>query len=159
MNSHGLLFNGTSQNNNIITEGFLQFSDPLVWTYASFSCLPMWVLFSVRLYIEFACCVCVCVFYEDLWRVLLLYATICAEITLQSIHTWSVNLVTDQTFFFVLNCLQGYVVLNRPWAFVQWLEKAKIEEEWVKIYLPFRWVTLFVVLTFNLTLMDTWTHI
>jgi hypothetical protein len=26
-------------------------------------------------------------------------------------------------------CLQGYVVLNRPWAFVQWLEKAKIEEE------------------------------
>ncbi|KAJ8446855.1 hypothetical protein Cgig2_016165 [Carnegiea gigantea] len=26
---------------------------------------------------------------------------------------------------------QGYVVLNRPWAFLQWLEKAKIEEEYV----------------------------
>jgi hypothetical protein len=25
--------------------------------------------------------------------------------------------------------VQGYVVLNRPWAFVQWLEKATIEEE------------------------------
>ncbi|KAL2941992.1 Hydroxyproline O-arabinosyltransferase 3 [Bienertia sinuspersici] len=25
----------------------------------------------------------------------------------------------------------GYVVLNRPWAFVQWLEKATIEEEYV----------------------------
>ena len=25
--------------------------------------------------------------------------------------------------------VQGYVVLNRPWAFVQWLEKADIEEE------------------------------
>ncbi|XP_021772174.1 hydroxyproline O-arabinosyltransferase 3-like [Chenopodium quinoa] len=26
---------------------------------------------------------------------------------------------------------QGYIVLNRPWAFVQWLEKAKIEEEYI----------------------------
>jgi hypothetical protein len=24
---------------------------------------------------------------------------------------------------------QGYVVLNRPWAFVQWLQKATIKEE------------------------------
>jgi hypothetical protein len=27
--------------------------------------------------------------------------------------------------------LQGYIVLNRPWAFVQWLLKANIEEEYV----------------------------
>ncbi|KAL8159398.1 hypothetical protein V2J09_000935 [Rumex salicifolius] len=26
---------------------------------------------------------------------------------------------------------QGYVVLNRPWAFVQWLARAKIEEEYI----------------------------
>ncbi|XP_021734230.1 hydroxyproline O-arabinosyltransferase 3-like [Chenopodium quinoa] len=26
---------------------------------------------------------------------------------------------------------QGYIVLNRPWAFVQWLEKATIEEEYI----------------------------
>jgi hydroxyproline O-arabinosyltransferase len=25
--------------------------------------------------------------------------------------------------------MQGYIVLNRPWAFVQWLQKAKIKEE------------------------------
>lgn len=24
---------------------------------------------------------------------------------------------------------QGYIVLNRPWAFVQWLQQADIEEE------------------------------
>jgi hypothetical protein len=24
---------------------------------------------------------------------------------------------------------QGYIVLNRPWAFVQWLQKADIKEE------------------------------
>lgn len=28
-----------------------------------------------------------------------------------------------------LMCIQGYIVLNRPWAFVQWLEKTTIEEE------------------------------
>ncbi len=27
--------------------------------------------------------------------------------------------------------LQGYIVLNRPWAFVQWLLKANIEEEYI----------------------------
>lgn len=32
------------------------------------------------------------------------------------------------SIFFVV---QGYIVLNRPWAFVQWLEKADIEEEYV----------------------------
>ncbi|XP_039120814.1 hydroxyproline O-arabinosyltransferase 1-like [Dioscorea cayenensis subsp. rotundata] len=26
---------------------------------------------------------------------------------------------------------QGYIVLNRPWAFVQWLQKANIEEEYI----------------------------
>ncbi|EEC70391.1 hypothetical protein OsI_01349 [Oryza sativa Indica Group] len=30
----------------------------------------------------------------------------------------------------------GYVVLNRPWAFVQWLEKAKIEEEYILMAEP-----------------------
>lgn len=29
-------------------------------------------------------------------------------------------------------CVQGYVVLNRPWAFVQWLRKANITEEYVR---------------------------
>lgn len=31
---------------------------------------------------------------------------------------------------------QGYVVLNRPWAFVQWLEKASIEEEYILMAEP-----------------------
>ena len=31
----------------------------------------------------------------------------------------------------LLLCVQGYVVLNRPWAFVQWLRKATIAEEYV----------------------------
>ncbi|KAE9620842.1 hypothetical protein Lal_00019718 [Lupinus albus] len=31
---------------------------------------------------------------------------------------------------------RGYVVLNRPWAFVQWLEKATIEEEYVLMAEP-----------------------
>lgn len=26
--------------------------------------------------------------------------------------------------------LQGYIVLNRPWAFVQWLQQVEIEEEY-----------------------------
>lgn len=26
--------------------------------------------------------------------------------------------------------LQGYIVLNRPWAFVQWLQQADIKEEY-----------------------------
>ncbi|CAA0841970.1 Unknown protein [Striga hermonthica] len=26
---------------------------------------------------------------------------------------------------------QGYIVLNRPWAFVQWLQQAKIEEDYI----------------------------
>jgi len=29
----------------------------------------------------------------------------------------------------ILLLAQGYIVLNRPWAFVQWLEKAVIDEE------------------------------
>lgn len=31
---------------------------------------------------------------------------------------------------------RGYVVLNRPWAFVQWLEKANIEEEYILMAEP-----------------------
>eukprot|EP00268_Persea_americana_P002850 TRINITY_DN10869_c0_g1_i1.p1 TRINITY_DN10869_c0_g1~~TRINITY_DN10869_c0_g1_i1.p1 ORF type:complete len:156 (+),score=22.38 TRINITY_DN10869_c0_g1_i1:1356-1823(+) len=32
--------------------------------------------------------------------------------------------------------LQGYIVLNRPWAFVQWLEKATIEEDYILMAEP-----------------------
>ncbi|MBA0696803.1 hypothetical protein Goari_003328 [Gossypium aridum] len=31
---------------------------------------------------------------------------------------------------------QGYIVLNRPWAFVQWLEKATIEEDYILMAEP-----------------------
>ncbi|KAJ8641240.1 hypothetical protein MRB53_017934 [Persea americana] len=31
---------------------------------------------------------------------------------------------------------QGYIVLNRPWAFVQWLQKANIEEEYILMAEP-----------------------
>ncbi|XXG51996.1 hypothetical protein AAC387_Pa03g0429 [Persea americana] len=31
---------------------------------------------------------------------------------------------------------QGYIVLNRPWAFVQWLKKANIEEEYILMAEP-----------------------
>lgn len=31
---------------------------------------------------------------------------------------------------------QGYIVLNRPWAFVQWLEKADIKEEYILMAEP-----------------------
>uniref|UniRef100_A0A7N2LEA0 Hydroxyproline O-arabinosyltransferase-like domain-containing protein n=1 Tax=Quercus lobata TaxID=97700 RepID=A0A7N2LEA0_QUELO len=31
---------------------------------------------------------------------------------------------------------RGYVVLNRPWAFVQWLQKATIEEEYILMAEP-----------------------
>ncbi|KAK7245571.1 hypothetical protein RIF29_40418 [Crotalaria pallida] len=37
--------------------------------------------------------------------------------------------------WFYLSCL-GYIVLNRPWAFVQWLEKTTIEEEYVLMAEP-----------------------
>ncbi|KAL3613293.1 Hydroxyproline O-arabinosyltransferase 3 [Castilleja foliolosa] len=32
---------------------------------------------------------------------------------------------------------RGYIVLNRPWAFVQWLEKAVIEEEYILMAEPY----------------------
>lgn len=39
---------------------------------------------------------------------------------------------TSLRFVYTIECfVQGYIVLNRPWAFVQWLEKAVIEEEYV----------------------------
>ncbi|KAI4964618.1 hypothetical protein ZWY2020_060119, partial [Hordeum vulgare] len=31
---------------------------------------------------------------------------------------------------------EGYIVLNRPWAFVQWLQQAKIEEEYILMAEP-----------------------
>lgn len=42
---------------------------------------------------------------------------------------------STRDFTYLVGCAlmwkQGYIVLNRPWAFVQWLEKATIEEEYV----------------------------
>ncbi|KAF3951644.1 hypothetical protein CMV_022728 [Castanea mollissima] len=39
---------------------------------------------------------------------------------------------------------KGYVVLNRPWAFVRWLEKATIEEEtWLESYTLHKWLSNF----------------
>lgn len=37
--------------------------------------------------------------------------------------------------WWVVYNVQGYVVLNRPWAFVQWLQQAHIEEEYVQFYI------------------------
>lgn len=34
------------------------------------------------------------------------------------------------SFFVLFWKLQGYIVLNRPWAFVQWLQQADIKEEY-----------------------------
>ncbi|KAL4573000.1 hypothetical protein LXL04_019792 [Taraxacum kok-saghyz] len=48
-----------------------------------------------------------------------------------------------QTFYLFISLLifqgcksQGYVVLNRPWACVQWLERATIEEEYILMAEP-----------------------
>ncbi|XP_004980803.1 hydroxyproline O-arabinosyltransferase 1-like [Setaria italica] len=39
-------------------------------------------------------------------------------------------------FFIILRLNQGYIVLNRPWAFVQWLQKADIKEEYILMAEP-----------------------
>ncbi|KAL8028686.1 hypothetical protein ABFS82_14G174200 [Erythranthe guttata] len=57
------------------------------------------------------------------------------------LHSGNPDNLMDEIPTFVVDPLpegvdQGYVVLNRPWAFVQWLEKAKIEEEYILMAEP-----------------------
>ncbi|CAN4125044.1 unnamed protein product [Withania somnifera] len=57
------------------------------------------------------------------------------------LHSGSPDNLMDEIPTFVVDPLpegldRGYVVLNRPWAFVQWLEKAIIEEEYILMAEP-----------------------
>ncbi|KAL5226773.1 hypothetical protein ABZP36_015038 [Zizania latifolia] len=57
------------------------------------------------------------------------------------LHSGKPDSLMDEIPTFVVDPLpdgkdQGYVVLNRPWAFVQWLQKAKIEEEYIMMAEP-----------------------
>ncbi|XP_040993534.1 hydroxyproline O-arabinosyltransferase PLENTY-like [Juglans microcarpa x Juglans regia] len=57
------------------------------------------------------------------------------------LHSGSPDKLMEEIPTFVVDPLpegldRGYVVLNRPWAFVQWLEKAKIEEEYILMAEP-----------------------
>lgn len=57
------------------------------------------------------------------------------------LHSGSPDNLMDEIPTFVVDPLpegldRGYVVLNRPWAFVQWLEKATIEEEYILMAEP-----------------------
>ncbi|KAG2674699.1 hypothetical protein I3760_13G150000 [Carya illinoinensis] len=57
------------------------------------------------------------------------------------LHTGSPDKLMEEIPTFVVDPLpegldRGYVVLNRPWAFVQWLEKATIEEEYILMAEP-----------------------
>lgn len=57
------------------------------------------------------------------------------------LHSGSPDNLMDEIPTFVVDPLPegldlGYVVLNRPWAFVQWLEKATIEEEYILMAEP-----------------------
>ncbi|XP_051123472.1 hydroxyproline O-arabinosyltransferase RDN2-like isoform X2 [Andrographis paniculata] len=57
------------------------------------------------------------------------------------LHTGLPDNLMDEIPTFVVDPLpdgvdKGYVVLHRPWAFVQWLEKAKIEEEYILMAEP-----------------------
>uniref|UniRef100_A0A7N0UCP8 Hydroxyproline O-arabinosyltransferase-like domain-containing protein n=1 Tax=Kalanchoe fedtschenkoi TaxID=63787 RepID=A0A7N0UCP8_KALFE len=57
------------------------------------------------------------------------------------LHSGKPDNLMEEIPTFVVNPLpagldRGYVVLNRPWAFVQWLEKAKIKEEYVLMAEP-----------------------
>ncbi|XP_002991378.2 hydroxyproline O-arabinosyltransferase 1 isoform X1 [Selaginella moellendorffii] len=52
------------------------------------------------------------------------------------LHSGKPDNLMDEIPTFVVDPLppgmdKGYVVLNRPWAFVQWLQKANIEEEYI----------------------------
>ncbi|KAG4962023.1 hypothetical protein AAZX31_14G034100 [Glycine max] len=57
------------------------------------------------------------------------------------LHSGRPDQLMDEIPTFVVHPLprgldKGYVVLNRPWAFVQWLEKADIEEEYILMAEP-----------------------
>ncbi|XP_074582835.1 hydroxyproline O-arabinosyltransferase 1-like [Curcuma longa] len=52
------------------------------------------------------------------------------------LHSGRADNLVDEIPTFVADPLpngmdQGYIVLNRPWAFVQWLQKANIQEEYI----------------------------
>ncbi|KAG0478809.1 hypothetical protein HPP92_013528 [Vanilla planifolia] len=57
------------------------------------------------------------------------------------LHSGSPDDLMNEIPTFVVNPLpdgmdRGYIVLNRPWAFVQWLDKAKIEEDYILMAEP-----------------------
>ncbi|KAI4305922.1 hypothetical protein L6164_029248 [Bauhinia variegata] len=57
------------------------------------------------------------------------------------LHSGKPDQLMDEIPTFVVDPLpegldRGYIVLNRPWAFVQWLEKADIEEEYILMAEP-----------------------
>ncbi|KAK6132804.1 hypothetical protein DH2020_033447 [Rehmannia glutinosa] len=57
------------------------------------------------------------------------------------LHSGNPDNLMDEIPTFVVDPLpegvdRGYVVLNRPWAFVQWLNKATIEEEYILMAEP-----------------------
>ncbi|KAH7862727.1 hypothetical protein Vadar_008662 [Vaccinium darrowii] len=57
------------------------------------------------------------------------------------LHSGNPDNLMDEIPTFVVDPLpagldRGYIVLNRPWAFVQWLEKATIEEEYILMAEP-----------------------
>ncbi|XP_065877721.1 hydroxyproline O-arabinosyltransferase NOD3-like isoform X2 [Euphorbia lathyris] len=57
------------------------------------------------------------------------------------LHSGKTDYLVDEIPTFVVDPLpegldRGYIVLNRPWAFVQWLEKATIEEEYILMAEP-----------------------
>ncbi|XP_020103518.1 hydroxyproline O-arabinosyltransferase 3 [Ananas comosus] len=57
------------------------------------------------------------------------------------LHSGSPDNLMDEIPTFVVDPLpkgmdRGYIVLNRPYAFVQWLEKAKIEEDYILMAEP-----------------------
>lgn len=57
------------------------------------------------------------------------------------LHSGKADNLMDEIPSFVVDPLpegldRGYIVLNRPWAFVQWLEKATIEEEYILMAEP-----------------------
>ncbi|XP_027331287.1 hydroxyproline O-arabinosyltransferase 3-like isoform X2 [Abrus precatorius] len=57
------------------------------------------------------------------------------------LHSGKADQLMDEIPTFVVDPLpegldRGYIVLNRPWAFVQWLEKADIEEQYILMAEP-----------------------
>ncbi|KAE8781704.1 hypothetical protein D1007_44976 [Hordeum vulgare] len=57
------------------------------------------------------------------------------------LHSGKPDGLMDEIPTFVVDPLpagkdRGYIVLNRPWAFVQWLQQAKIEEEYILMAEP-----------------------